>query len=192
MAAERRDHGVTGSGNRGMGHRNKPSLVASFQEHYGDLLRFLIWRTGDADHAADVAQDTYFRIAALPESETPVNNVRAYLLRVARNLSIDRLRREKWTVSAETVEEEMRAVADNAVPPDEALLAKQRLRLLDQALRDLPPKPREALLLHRVAGLSQAEIAARLGVSESMVTKYVAQALLHCQRWRLRLDTEKS
>ncbi|MCG5242592.1 RNA polymerase sigma factor [Azospirillum doebereinerae] len=175
-----------------MGDRDKPGLVASFQEHYGDLMRFLIWRTGDADHAADVAQDTYFRLAALPDSEKPITNFRAYILRVARNLSIDRLRREKWMVSAETVEDEMSALADDSVPLDEALLSKQRLRLLDEALRDLPPKPREALLLHRVAGLSQAEIATRLGVSESMVTKYVAQAMLHCHKWRQRLDRDKA
>ncbi|SMH38105.1 RNA polymerase sigma factor [Azospirillum agricola] len=174
-----------------MGDREKPGLVAGFQEHYGDLLRFLIWRTGDPDHAADVAQDTYFRLAAHPEPEKPIGNVRAYILRVARNLSIDRLRREKWEVSAETVAEEVAVVADDSVPQDEALLAKERLRLLDEALQALPAKPREALLLHRVAGLSQAEIAARLGVSESMVTKYVAQAMLHCRTWRRRLDAEQ-
>ena len=175
-----------------MGNGKRPSLVASFQEHYKDLLRFLIWRTGDADHAADVAQDLYFRVAALPETEQPVQNARAYLRRIARNLSIDRLRREKWTVSTETVEDEVSLVADDSALPDDALLAKQRLALLDQALLELPPKPREALLLHRVSGLTQAEIAKRLGVSESMVTKYVAQALLHCQRWRQQLDKEKS
>lgn len=175
-----------------MGDREKSSLIASFQEHYGDLLRFLIWRTGDADHAADVAQDTYFRLAALPDPEKPIGNLRAYILRVARNLSIDRQRRDKWLVSTETVAAEVAAMADDSVPPDQALLSKERLRLLDEALRSLPPKPREALLLHRVSGLSQAEIAARLGVSESMVTKYVAQAMLHCRTWRQRLDKEKS
>lgn len=175
-----------------MGDREKPGLIAGFQEHYGDLLRFLIWRTGDADHAADVAQDTYFRLAAIQESEKPIGNLRAYILRVARNLSIDRLRRDKWLVPAETVAAEVAVVADDAVSPDEALLSKERLRLLDEALQALPAKPREALLLHRLGGLSQAEIAVRLGVSESMVTKYVAQAMQHCRTWRQRLDSERS
>lgn len=175
-----------------MGDGEKLSLVASFQKHYDDLLRFLIWRTGDADHAADVAQDTYCRIATLPEATKPVHNVRAYLLRIAHNLSIDRMRRDKWMIPSETIKEEILTLPDTARLPDEALLAKQRLLLLDQALQDLPPKPREALLLYRVSGLSQAEIAVRLGVSESMVTKYVAQALVHCQRWRQQLDKEKS
>jgi RNA polymerase sigma factor, sigma-70 family len=174
-----------------MGQGGKPSLIASFQECYGDLLRFLTWRTGDAEHAADVVQETYFRLAAVQESGQPVRNARSFILRVARNLSIDRLRRDKWLVPAETVADEVAGMADDAVAPDDALLSRERLRLLDEALRKLPPKPREALLLHRVAGLSQAEIAARLGVSESMVVKYVAQAMLHCRDWRQRLDKEK-
>jgi transmembrane sensor len=79
-------------------------------------------------------------------------------------------------------------VRDPSVLPEAALLARERLRLLDEALRQLPPKPRAALLLNRVEGLTQAEIARRLGVSESMVVKYIAQALRHCRAWRDGFD----
>ncbi|MCP6134986.1 helix-turn-helix domain-containing protein, partial [Klebsiella pneumoniae] len=53
--------------------------------------------------------------------------------------------------------------------------------MLDEALLQLPDKARQALLLNRVEGLTQAQIAQRLGVSESMVAKYIGQALRHCR-----------
>ncbi len=55
--------------------------------------------------------------------------------------------------------------------------------ILDQALLQLPPKARQALLLNRVEGLTQRQVAQRLGVSESMVAKYIGQALRHCRGW---------
>ena len=48
------------------------------------------------------------------------------------------------------------------------------------ALASLPAKVREALLLNRLDGLTYAQIAVKLGVSERMVKKYMAQAMLHC------------
>lgn len=172
-----------------MGRPDRPSLIASFEEHYGDVLRLLTWRTGDSARAADLAQDTYFRLAAAEASGQRVDNPRAYILRVASNLAIDWMRREGRIAAHETVTDEAAiAVPDPAPLAEAALLARERLRLLDRALRELPPKPRLALLMHRVGGLTQAEIAARLGVSESMVIKYVAQALRHCRDWRQRFD----
>lgn len=54
--------------------------------------------------------------------------------------------------------------------------------LLQQALDELPVNCRQALLLNRLEGLGHAAIAERLGVSVSMVSKYIMSALLHCAR----------
>jgi RNA polymerase sigma factor (sigma-70 family) len=110
---------------------------------------------------------------------------------VARNLAIDDVRRDRRIAALRASEAEAENQADAAPSADRILAAKERLRLLDEALMSLPPKPRQALLLHRVQGLSQAEIAAQLGVSESMVIKYVAQALRHCRDWRQRLEADE-
>jgi transmembrane sensor len=64
-----------------------------------------------------------------------------------------------------------------------ALLARERLQILDEALLQLSANARQALLLNRIEGLTQAQIAQRLGVSESMVAKYIGQALRHCRDW---------
>lgn len=60
-------------------------------------------------------------------------------------------------------------------------LSREQIALLDRALSQLPEKPRAALLMFRVDGLSHNEIAQKLGVSNSMVAKYIGRALKHCR-----------
>lgn len=161
-------------------------LLAGFQECYDDLLRFLTRRMGDAARAVDVAQDTYVRLATTPEVDADVREPRAYVFRVARNMAIDTLRRHRLRDDFERDEDEGLAVADAGPTPEARLMDRQSLHALDAALADLPAKVRQALLLSRLEGATHAQIAARLGVSESMVAKYLAQALKHC---RQRLQT---
>jgi RNA polymerase sigma-70 factor (ECF subfamily) len=52
---------------------------------------------------------------------------------------------------------------------------------IDQALRQLNPTCRAVLIFHRRDGMTYDEIAARLGISSSMVKKYLATALRHCR-----------
>jgi RNA polymerase sigma factor (sigma-70 family) len=112
------------------------------------------------------------------------------VLRTATNLAIDWLRRDVRLRTVHAPDDEVETIEDPTERPEARLIAQERLRLLNAALLELPPKVRQALLLNRVDGLTQAEIAVKLGVSESMVTKYIAQALRHCRTWRDRSDQE--
>ena len=163
------------------GGRQPSGLFSSFQEHYADLLRFLVRRMGNAEQAADVAQDTYLRLVVTGDTPSDIRDPRAYLFRVAGNLAIDVLRRDARRAAVTGTDEEAESIPDPAPAPEGALLARERIRLLDSALRELPPNARQALLLSRMDSLTHAQIAARLGVSESMVAKYIAQALRHCR-----------
>lgn len=163
-------------------------LIGTFQALYDDLLRMMTARTGNPDRAADIVQDTYFRLASAQAMGQVIVNPRAYVFRVASNLAIDDGRRVTRTRQRDVPEDETVALSDPQPLADAALLAKERLRLLDAALQQLPVKARQALLLNRVEGLTQREIAEQLGVSESMVTQYVAQALRTCRAWRRRVD----
>jgi len=77
-----------------MGRHDASGLIAAFQQHYRDLLRFLVRRTGDSDRAADIAQETYIRLNATAAETTGVENRKAYIYRIAGNLAIDAVRRE--------------------------------------------------------------------------------------------------
>ena len=67
-----------------------------------------------------------------------------------------------------------------AISPEERQIILDTLLAIDALLNTLPFKVRRAFLLSRLDGLSYREIAAELGVSERMVKKYMAQAMLHC------------
>lgn len=156
-------------------------LLASFQEHYDDLLQFLTRRMSDRQRAADVAQETYLKLVNIDEQAVPVVHARSFIFRVAGNLAIDALRREQRIAASHDDSDGACEVACPAPAPEAALLARERLQILDQALLQLPDNARQALLLNRVEGLTQKQVAQRLGVSESMVAKYIGQALRHCR-----------
>lgn len=173
-----------------MGRREALGLIASFQAHYDDLLRFLTRRTGNAERAADVMQDTYLRLASIPETTTEIGNWRAYIFRVAGNLAIDTMRKEGKIDERSAAADLAATLPDPAPLPEVALLARERLELLDAALAALPHNARQALLMSRIDGLTFAQIAAELGVSESMVAKYIARALRACRDHLRQVDEE--
>jgi RNA polymerase sigma factor (sigma-70 family) len=158
----------------------RSTLITCFQEVYGDLLRFLSHRIGDTDRAAEIAQSTYLRLVAIPPGGAEIHNPRAFIYRVANNLAIDALRRDGRAATYFTPGPD-ESVHDPAPSPEATLMHRQRLRALDAALGELPENARLALLMFRLDGLTHTEIAGRLGVSESMVAKYIGRALRHCR-----------
>ncbi|WP_343576016.1 sigma-70 family RNA polymerase sigma factor [Pseudomonas sp.] len=163
------------------------SLLQSFQAHYADLMRFLARRLGDNQRAADVAQDTWLRLADQP-AEAEVQDPRAYLFRVAGNIAIDNLRREGRLAELHVDETAANDLSDPASTLEHRLLAHEALEHLDAALDQLPPNVRQALLMNRLDGLTHSQIARHLGVSESMVGKYIVQAMRHCRDWAQRQE----
>jgi len=74
------------------------------------------------------------------------------------------------------------AMADHpgAPSPEQILMTSQALAQISAILEGLAERPRQAFLLHYLDGDTHAEIAAKLGVTDRMVRKYLVSALLHC------------
>lgn len=153
-------------------------LIDSFLGLYDELARHLRRRTSSGERAEDAVQDTYLRLLDARSSQGEIRDERAFIYRVAGNLAIDAARRDQRSAGDGEPDP---SLPDQAPGPEHQALAHDRLRQLDRALRELPPKARLALLLFRVEGLSHAQIARRLAVSESMVAKYIGQAMRHCR-----------
>jgi len=158
-----------------------PRLIDSFQQHYPALLQFLVGRLKDTEQAADVAQETYLRLVAMGEPDEAIIEPRAFIFRIASNLAIDLLRKEERHSKRRAPGELACEETDRRLCAETIHLARERLDQLDQALSELPPNYAQALMLSRLDGLTYAEIGNRLGVSESMVAKYIGQALRHCR-----------
>ncbi|GAB3124007.1 RNA polymerase sigma factor [Novispirillum itersonii] len=159
---------------------DRASLLRLLVRHYDDLTRRLTRRMGSPASAQDVVQDTFVRVSGLT-TVPDLDNPRAYLYRVAGNIALDHLRAEgraaRRHLPAETLEDHP---SDH---PSAEAVAEQRQRLarLNDAVNALPERCREVFLLHRIDGLSHAEIAARLGISRSAVEKHIIRALSHCR-----------
>ena len=158
----------------------RADLIVSFQQHYDDLIRFLRPRVGAWDAAEEVAQDTYVRLANVPNS-TEIKNLRAYIFRVAANIAIDRGRRTTRISTRQDSDLDLNAVQDQAPSSETSVDLRLRLRHLQSALAELTENQRRAVIMNLVEGRTHAEIAETLGVSGSMVNKYLSKALRHCR-----------
>jgi len=157
-------------------------LTQIFDRYAVDVRRFLASRVACEATAADLTQETFLRLAQLPDLAV-IDNVRTYLFRVAANLATDHLRTLVRRKSAAGEDDEvLLQQPDQACTAEEALLAKEELATALLALHELSPLCRHIFVLNRFEGLRHREIASRLDISVSTVEKNLARALNHCRR----------
>jgi RNA polymerase sigma-70 factor, ECF subfamily len=143
--------------------RADPAAFRELYEAYGPRVKAYMMRRGaDAGTAEDLAQETLltvWRKAALYAGEK--GSMTTWVFAIARNLRIDRLRRE---VPWQELPEGRMAEASDEPLPDEVMGEKERQERVQAALADLPPEQKEVVSLAYLEGLSHSEIAERLGV----------------------------
>lgn len=153
------------------------SIDAIYREHHGWLLGWFRRRLGGASCAADLAHDTFVRLMTSRDAQQ-LNEPRAFLRTLAHGVVVNHWRRQDieraWLDALAVLPEPL------APSPEERCLAFETLCRIDAMLDRLNPKARTAFLLSQLDGLAYAEIAAQLKVSERMVKKYMAQAMLQC------------
>jgi len=153
------------------------SIDAIYREHHGWLLGWFRRRLGGASCAADLAHDTFVRLMTSRDAQQ-LNEPRAFLRTLAHGVVVNHWRRQDieraWLDALAVLPEPL------APSPEERFLAFETLCRIDAMLDRLNPKARTAFLLSQLDGLAYAEIAAQLKVSERMVKKYMAQAMLQC------------
>jgi len=140
------------------------------------LTRFLQrnWRN-DAE-ISDLRQEAYARVYEAAQRERPLL-VKPFLFQITRNLMIDRLRRQS-VVSLESMTDfEWLNVSDDKPSSEAYVAARQELRLLQAALDALPPRCRQVVLMRKVEGLSQKEVAKRMGITIETVENQVAKGM---------------
>jgi RNA polymerase sigma factor (sigma-70 family) len=163
--------------------RSTKTLVERlFTEQYAALLAFFHRRLKTSTHAPDLAQEVYLRMLRLNDVEA-IRNPEAYLFTVASNVAKEQAVLDRRQASAVDLERAWDEPQLQELPVFERELdSGSRLARLREVLAQLPPKCRAAVALQYRHGLSQQEVAERLGVSTHMVKKYIAQALVHCRR----------
>jgi RNA polymerase sigma-70 factor (ECF subfamily) len=134
------------------------ALLRAFNDLRDELLSTLCYVLGNADDAQDVAQEAFLRCWRTQESLVEVQNVRAWIFRVALNAAKD-VHRSAWhrrvkpMLGAETM-----PLFDQSAPAEEAE-HRESLQRLRQALVQLRPEEKEVFLLRQNGALTYEEIA---------------------------------
>jgi RNA polymerase sigma factor (sigma-70 family) len=156
-------------------------LVKGLAQDYGtDLVRFIAKRVRNDADARDLAQEAYVRLLRMKRQDL-IRDPRPYLYRVAANLLSEfELRRVADAAGLNRWSQEQRMRAQWGYQDGDVETLAQRKRL-EAVLGQLSPKCRAVLILHRRDHMTYDEIAARTGISASMVKKYLMQGLRHCR-----------
>lgn len=157
------------------------NLLATFLRHQSELLQFLTYKVSCNVAADDLLQETYLRIARIP-NDSEIVNKRAFVYRIADNLAVDHLRgvTRQHKRDGGTVTEEIICTSPE---PDTVLSGLQQMEMLEKFIYELPLQSRTVFLLCRVEGKSYSEVAKELGISVRTVENHVYKAmkLLKCQ-----------
>ncbi len=173
-----------------MTRRGHPTLAVLVDLYHDQLVSHVRGRLRSAADAEDIVQETWAR-AAGTLGDGMIGNVRAYLYRIASNLAIDHLRHREVAQRVHGTDlDEPAAIAAASLSPsaDQLLIERQRQAAFEAVLAELPERCRQALVLSRIEGWTQARIAAHLGVSPNTVAGDIRTALALCLARSAGLD----
>jgi RNA polymerase sigma-70 factor (ECF subfamily) len=131
---------------------------------------------GDAD---DLVQEAYARLMQA-HATGPIACPRALLFVTARNLALNQLRHQRIERPEGAAEIDALSVADEREGAPEALAQAEDFQVLIRAIQALPERCRQIVTLRKIYGLSQKEVAERLGISEHTVEAQGGIGLRKC------------
>ena len=163
-------------------HNRRPlsAVSAAFLENRAFLKRFLARFFSEHQDIEDVAQEAYLR-AFVAEQKKEIEQPKAYLFRIARNLALTKLSKKSEKITDYIEECGVSVVIECEASADSEVEAEESLGLYCEAVAALPEKCRQVFLLRKVHGLAHKEIAQRMSLSVSSVEKYLLRGILECK-----------
>jgi len=136
-----------------------------------------VYRRHDID---DISQEAFLR-AYKAERKTKIQNPKAFLYKVARNVALDELKK-KSNLLTEYIEDIAGFdVLQTEKSFEERFDDKETFKVFCEAVSMLAPKCQKVFIMRRVYGFTQKEIARELGISVSTVEKHIATGLRRCR-----------
>lgn len=141
----------------------------------------------------DIVQETYVR-ACQVERNAAINTPRAFLLKTARNLALDHVKRAETRLSVSLEDDEPAALAERDSPADETFdeaATNEEFALFCEAVRHLPVQCRRAFVLKKVYGYSRREIAELMGLTENTVQTQIARGMKRCTYFMEQFEKDR-
>ena len=140
-------------------------LVSMYQTPiYSVCMRYL-----KGEDARDAAQEVFIKAFVRREQYTQGRKALPWLMTIARNLCIDRLRKKQ----VETPMDQCVEPKSEDATAEEQLVTRQSLSIVQQQMKKLPEGQREAIILHHVEGMAYKEISDVLGIPQGTVMTWL-------------------
>jgi RNA polymerase sigma-70 factor (ECF subfamily) len=163
-----------------LGRGDASALTELIQRHWKPVVCYASSLV-DADTAEDIAQETFLRLSTHAAQWRPLGPVRAYVLRIARNLALNEQRKLRLRTSV--LGRARTTLSRRSVPTPEDLLAENDLRTaIERTLAAMPERRREVFTLVRFAGLSYAEASLVIGTSPQTIANQMSSAMAELRR----------
>lgn len=170
-----------------MAEQNR-SIAETVAQERGRLGSFIRQRVPDPGEAEDILQDVFFELVEAYRLPAPIEQVGAWLFRVARNRIIDRFRKKREVPLPQaregTAEDEGDYWLAQALPspesgPEAAYARAVLLEAISAALDELPERQRDVFIAHELDGRSFKDLAAESGANINTLLGWKRQAVLH-------------
>ncbi len=156
---------------------DRDAYAEVFRATYDALFRYA-WRyTRDDEAAYDVLQETYMKLWLIREEVDPDRSLKALLYHMVRNFALNQQRYRKRHATDSLDEQLVEPGRDETIEAD--LDASDLNHRLQDWIKNLPPRRREAFMLSRYEGLSHEEIARVMGLTPKTVNNHIVLALQH-------------
>jgi RNA polymerase sigma factor (sigma-70 family) len=169
-------------------------ITAAIAQEQGRLRNFIRKRVADESEVEDILQDVFYELIAASRLMQPIEQMSAWMFRVARNRIIDLFRKKRPAASTNdslpVAEDDEGLLLEELLPspdagPDAAYARGVLLDELDAALDELPEEQREVFVAHELEGRSFKEIAEETGLNVNTLLARKHYAVLHLRK-RLR------
>jgi len=151
-------------------------------EHLRRIFAQIYHIVGNVADAQDLVQETFIKALQHQEQLKDEQKAAHWLSRIARNTAIDFIRRNSRATFCEIDE----APESHTESPEQELLRGEHRDYLEDGLRLLSPREREALILRDVEGLPAEEVASILNCSKATVRSHIANARIKLRRYMER------
>ncbi len=150
----------------------KEEFKKLFDSYFDEIRRYLLYRSGNAEVATDIAQDTFTRVWE-KRLKIEKENSKRLLFKIANDLFISKYRRDKLEFEFF----KHYKFEGKGHSPEDILRYRQLKDNYEKALSNMPEKQRTVFLMHRAEDLKYREIAERAGISIKAVEKRMKKAL---------------
>ena len=153
-------------------NNNLENLTENYNEFLDQIFRFIYFRTNNKEIAEDLTQDCFLSVIKYIKENHIIDNLRAFLYKIAKNKLIDYYRQKNRVFyTNETIEEKYEPISNDNI------LEKQDIKIIIQKLQLLNEEDRDILVMRYLEDLEIKDIAKIIGKSRTTTRVKIFRAL---------------